>query len=160
VVDAGIVSAIIFRNTARPDKPFFASIAPVIDGATLICSAAVYAEILYGAHKAKATRAEVAAINSSMQRFRIVWPNPQLADVYARMRASLPKGHGMSHKPAESDRWTAATAIMLNVPLLTTDSGYAGIPDLDHRYYPPVPQLVVSPRTIQAAAAHVRPARS
>jgi hypothetical protein len=60
-----------------------------------------------------------------------VWPGPSLAEAYATLRAWCVKaGHGLGQKAHEADRWVAATAIWLNVPLVAHDAIFANVKDL------------------------------
>jgi hypothetical protein len=62
----------------------------------------------------------------------IVWPDPDLVDCYVTMRTWCHRsGHGLSGKHHEADRWVAATALWLDVPLVTDDRIFVGVRDLD-----------------------------
>ncbi len=55
-------------------------------------------------------------------RAEIVWPGPHLVESYASLRTwCVRTGHGLGQKEHEADRWVAATAIWLQVPLLAHD---------------------------------------
>jgi hypothetical protein len=52
-------------------------------------------------------------------------------DEYSRISAwGIKQGHAMSHKAQTADRWVAATSLAHNLPLITNDSDFDGIPDL------------------------------
>lgn len=62
----------------------------------------------------------------------IVWPGPELADTYAAVRAwCVQTGHGLGQKEHEADRWVAATAIWLDVPLVAHDAIFNDVKGLD-----------------------------
>ncbi len=55
----------------------------------------------------------------------------ELADTWARLAAELTTiGHGLQSKHHTGDRWVAATAIHLGVPLLANDRIYRNTPGL------------------------------
>ncbi len=55
----------------------------------------------------------------------------ELADTCARLSAEASRiGHGLQAKHHTGDRWIAATAIHLDVPLLTNDGIYRDTPGL------------------------------
>ena len=64
-------------------------------------------------------------------RVDIAWPGEALADVYAELRAwCVKRGHGLGQKDHEADRWVAATAMWLGVPVVAHDSIFASVEGL------------------------------
>ncbi|MGH3503136.1 MAG: hypothetical protein ACRDQA_19910 [Nocardioidaceae bacterium] len=60
------------------------------------------------------------------------WPGPVLAGTYATMRTwCVHAGHALGQKEHEADRWVAATAIWLGVPLVAHDTIFAGVEGLE-----------------------------
>jgi hypothetical protein len=52
-------------------------------------------------------------------------------EAYASLRAwCVRTGHGFGQKEHEADRWVAATAIWLQVPLVAHDGIFANVKDL------------------------------
>ena len=65
-------------------------------------------------------------------RAEIVWPGPHLTEVYATLRAwCVRTGHGLGQKEHEADRWVAATALWLQVPLVAHDRIFANVKNLE-----------------------------
>jgi predicted nucleic acid-binding protein len=61
-----------------------------------------------------------------------VWPGPNLTDVYVALRAwCVRTGHGLGHKEHEADRWIAATALWLGVPLVSHDAIFFAVDRLE-----------------------------
>ena len=60
--------------------------------------------------------------------YEVVWPDPELADICARLRAER-KAAG--REIAVADAWIAATALMLDCPLASHDGDFEGIPNLE-----------------------------
>jgi predicted nucleic acid-binding protein len=53
----------------------------------------------------------------------IVWPGPELTGTYVELRdACARRGHALSQRVHEADRWIASTALWLGVPLVAHDS--------------------------------------
>ncbi|HEY6478916.1 MAG TPA: hypothetical protein VIZ00_02735, partial [Streptosporangiaceae bacterium] len=56
---------------------------------------------------------------------------PNLTETYATVRTWCAKaGHGLGGKDHEADRWVAASAIWLGIPLVTHDTIFAKVKDL------------------------------
>ena len=67
-----------------------------------------------------------------MARAEVVWPGPNLIEVYTSPRAwCVRTGHGLGHKAHEADRWVAATAVWLQVPLVSHDAIFGNVKDLE-----------------------------
>jgi predicted nucleic acid-binding protein len=65
-------------------------------------------------------------------RAEVVWPGHNLADAYASLRTwCVRTGHGLGQKEHEADRWVAATAVWLQVPLVAHDSIFTNVKDLE-----------------------------
>ena len=61
----------------------------------------------------------------------IVWPQPSLVDAYVELRIACARsGHALGQQVHEADRWIAATARWLNVPLVTHDGVVRNVPGL------------------------------
>jgi predicted nucleic acid-binding protein len=60
-----------------------------------------------------------------------IWPGPDLTETYAAQRAWCVKtGHGLCQREHEADRWVAATAIWLRIPLVAHDAIFVNVKDL------------------------------
>ncbi|QLQ09893.1 MAG: PIN domain-containing protein [Nocardioidaceae bacterium] len=63
--------------------------------------------------------------------FEIARPDEATADAYARLRADCRRiGHGLHDKKHDGDRWIAATAVRLGVPLVSHDRIFLNVPGL------------------------------
>lgn len=55
-----------------------------------------------------------------------------LAEAYATLRTwCVRAGHGLGQKEHEADRWVAATAVWLQVPLVAHDSIFVNVKDVE-----------------------------
>jgi hypothetical protein len=60
-----------------------------------------------------------------------VWPGPNLTGSYVTVRTwCAVTGHGLGGKDHEADRWVAASAIWLDIPLVAHDAIFANVKDL------------------------------
>lgn len=58
-----------------------------------------------------------------------MWPGERLVDSYADLRhRCVTIGHGLSQKEHEADRWVAATALWLDLPLVAHDRIFGNVP--------------------------------
>ena len=68
------------------------------------------------------------ALQRDLDRYGIVWPDPDLVRVCARLRSDR---RAAGRELAQADAWIAATALRLGCPLVAHDGDFEGIPDLD-----------------------------
>jgi predicted nucleic acid-binding protein len=89
------------------------------------------AELRFGARLAAWGAERLQSLERQLARAEIVWPGPGLTDTYAALRAwCVRNGHGLGQKDHEADRWVAATAIRLRIPLVAHDAIFANVKDL------------------------------
>lgn len=71
-------------------------------------------------------------LERELEQAETIWPGPDLTDIYAALRAWCVKnGHGLGQKEHEADRWVAATAIWLGIPLVAHDAIFANVEGLN-----------------------------
>ena len=95
----------------------------------IICRQVV-AEFLYGQILSKAPSSSLLRAQEFLDAFEILSPDRSTAGVCARIRASL-KSEG--HTLPDPDYWIAAHALEEQIPLLSTDTHFTRVPDLDLR---------------------------
>jgi predicted nucleic acid-binding protein len=65
-------------------------------------------------------------------RTEVVHSGPELVQVYARLRADCEAlGHALGQREHNADRWIAATALRLGVPLVSNDGIFRDVPGLN-----------------------------
>ena len=85
----------------------------------------------FGAHIAGGGARRLHRLDHELHRAKVVWPSHHLVDHYVELRSWCVKnGHGLGHKDHEADRWVAATAIRLGVPVVAHDAIFSGTKDL------------------------------
>ena len=102
-------------------------------GTRILCSFVTAAELRFGARRAGWGERRLAALEDRLvQTAEVVWPGPRLVASYVEVRASsAERGHGLAAKAHEADRWVAATALYLGVPLTSDDSIFENVAGLE-----------------------------
>jgi len=128
VVDTGVFAAELLRRGA----PLAASYRSLLEGRPFIVSFATVAEIRFGAELASWGVPRLQRLEQRLARARIVWPGPELVAVYTDLRTTCVRnGHALGQKEHEADRWVAATALWLHVPLVAHDRIFKNAPGLE-----------------------------
>ena len=105
---------------------------PVLEGRPAIISFVTVGELEYGARLAGWGPDRLRRLENEIARAEIVWPGPNLTQAYASLRAwCVRTGHGLGQKEHEADRWVAATAVWLQIPLVAHDAIFANVKDLE-----------------------------
>lgn len=65
-------------------------------------------------------------MDAKLSRVEVVHSGPVLVLVHARLRV----GHALAQRTHEADRWIAATALRLGVPLVSDDQIFQEVPGL------------------------------
>jgi len=128
VVDTGVFGANLMpRRTSLADV-----YSPLLEGRPVTISFVTVAELRFGAKLAGWGPGRFRRLEYELSRADIAWPGPSLTDAYATLRAwCVTTGHGLGQKAHEADRWVAATAIWLGVPLVAHDAIFRNVTDLE-----------------------------
>jgi predicted nucleic acid-binding protein len=127
VIDTGVFGARLTRRT----RPLAALYQPLVEGRAALVSFITVAELRFGARLAAWGPARLRSLDRQLTRAETVWPGPELTDCYVTLRAwCVRNGHGLGQKDHEADRWVAAAAIWLGVPLVAHDAIFANVDDL------------------------------
>jgi len=90
------------------------------------------AELRFGARLATWGPQRLRRLERELRRAETIWPGLELIDAYAALRAWCVKaGHGLGQKDHEADRWVAATAMWLGVPVVAHDAIFANVEGLN-----------------------------
>lgn len=106
---------------------------PLLAGCPLLISFVTVAELRFGARIAGWGDRRLERLERRIAGARTVWPvdESSLVEAYVRLRASCVRtGHGLGHKDHEADRWIAATALWLDIPLVVHDSIFMNVDGL------------------------------
>ena len=104
---------------------------PLIVGRPAFISFQTEAEIRFGALLRGWGPARMLKLEARIAAADIVHSGPELVETYARLRVDCWRaGHALAPKQHDADRWIAATAIRLELPLVSNDGIYEGVPGL------------------------------
>ncbi len=116
-VDTNVFGAQLTRRGATLAAAYRAH----LEGRDLFISFVTLAELRYGARLAKWGAPRMQQLDSTLNAAEVVWAGDGLTDVYASLRHDCTaSGHPLGLKHHEADRWIAAAARWLAVPLITT----------------------------------------
>jgi predicted nucleic acid-binding protein len=88
-------------------------------------------ELRYGALRAGWGELRRRRLERRVGQLTVVQPDDATISVCAELRHRCQQaGHGLADKVHDGDRWIAATAIRLGVPLVSHDGVFVGAPDL------------------------------
>lgn len=129
VIDTGVFGARL--SPRAKGKALTAAYRPLLAGRPAVISFVTVAELKYGAALAGWGPARLQRLNYEMGQATVVWPGPALTDTYATLRTwCVRHGHGLGQKDHEADRWVAAAAIWLNIPVVADDRIFANVAGL------------------------------
>lgn len=128
VVDTMVVPSLV--NTSRqPERT--AECRSLISGRPIVVSFVTATEMRYGALKAGWGKLRRRGFQRDLARFVIVQPDDALMQTCAELRATCQRtGSPLGPKIHEADRWIAATAIRLEIQLVSDDAVFAHIKGL------------------------------
>lgn len=128
VVDTGVFGARLGRSPGRLVSEYQS----LLHGRPVAVSFATVAELPFGARRAGWGADRLRQLERELSRVKIVWPEVDLVTTYAHTWAWCVKnGHGLGQKEHEADRWVAATAFLLGLPLVAHDAIFKGVDNLE-----------------------------
>lgn len=130
VVDTGIVSAILVGTQRDREAELLNRYGRHLRGVSLVLSFATVAELRYGALKGEWGIARKKRMEDWFSEVAtIAMPDNDLVNICASLRDECRrKGHGLSDKIHDSDRWIASTVIRYRIPLVSDDSIFREVP--------------------------------
>jgi predicted nucleic acid-binding protein len=134
VVDTGVFGA----DLGPSSKALADRYAKLLAGRTILISFITVGELRFGALRAKWGAKRLAALDDAIGEVKVVWPGDGLVSAYAELRAEcVAAGHGLGEKSNEADRWVAATARFVGVPLVSDDGVFVSAPGIELLTAPP-----------------------
>ena len=121
VLDTSVVSLLLAN--AAPADYYQAEIA----GRRTVVSFQTQEEVLFGAIKGNWGPRRMSQLRLHLDQYELIGVTPELIDVCARLRSER---ESAGRQLNTADAWIAATALLLQSPLATTDADFEGIPDL------------------------------
>jgi predicted nucleic acid-binding protein len=127
VIDTDVFSADLVPGSRLAER-----YAALITGRPAFISFQTVAELRYGAIRRGWGQRRMLKLETKVQRVEIVHSGPELVAIYAQLRADCEAaGHALGQKPHTADRWIAATAIRLGIPLVSNDGIFRDAPGLE-----------------------------
>lgn len=128
VLDTMVVTALI-NKVKRPEAA--ARYLAIIDGRPRVLSFASVSELRYGAMKAGWGEFRQRGLERDLDEYTVIKPSDEILTSCAEMRwAARQRGHALSQKVHDSDRWIAATAVHLDLDLISEDRVFRDFPGL------------------------------
>lgn len=129
VVDTSVISAELDERFSERRRQY----EPILAGRPLLVSFQTAAELRYGALRARWGPLRLRRLERLLtEGARPVESDPEMAAAAARLRVDCElAGHGLGAKDHEGDRWVAATAMRLGVPLVAHDGIFLNAPGLE-----------------------------
>lgn len=104
---------------------------PIVVGRLAFVSFQTVAELHYGALRRGWGAARVRKLEAKISAVEVVHSGDELVATYARLRVECVRlGHALGQREHDADRWIAATALRLRVPLVSHDRVFEGTPGL------------------------------
>ncbi len=127
VVDTNVFGATLLERTAWLVDLY----GPVIRGRPVVISFQTVGELHFGAVRRGWGQARLLALDARIAASEVVHSTTALALAYARLRVACERaGHALGQRDHDADRWIAATAIHLGIPLVSHDGIFRDVPGL------------------------------
>ncbi len=127
VIDTNVFGAELTRRGAAVADAYREH----VEGRQLFISFVTLAELRYGACRAGWGERRLRRLESRLIEAEVVWAGEGLVRTYVELRDDCTlSGHPLGQKHHEADRWIAATARWLNVPLIAHDAVFHDAPGL------------------------------
>lgn len=129
VVDTDVFSRVVLA--ARP-SPGYEGFVPLLQGVRVVLAAQTVGELLFGARSRGWGPQRTQGLDELIARCVVVPVDRALTEVWADLSvACRERGHGLQDKQHVADRWIAATAIHLGIPLVSNDGIFIDAPLVD-----------------------------
>lgn len=117
VVDTDVFSALL-----APESALARRYDPILVGRPVFLSFQTVAEVRFGAVRRGWAARRLRQLDAEIGRATTVHSGPGLIAVYVELRATCERsGHALGQREHDADRWVAATALRLGLPLVSND---------------------------------------
>ena len=126
VVDTGVYNADL-----GPLSRLAALYEPIVVGRPMFISFQTAAELRYGALRRNWGPARMRKLKARIRQAVTIHSGPELVSIYAQLRVDCQLAdHPLGQREHDADRWIAATALRLAIPLVTHDRIFRDAPGL------------------------------
>lgn len=121
----------MFSARLIPDSLLAQRYEPVLAGRDEFISFQTLAEVLYGAQLRNWGAARLRRLEATVAKTEVVHSGDELIREYVNFRVACERiGHALHQREHDADRWIAATAIRLGIPLVSNDGIFEDAPGL------------------------------
>lgn len=126
-----VIDTDVYGAALVPGSTLAAMYHPTLVGRPAFISFQTAAELRYGALLRGWGRARMLKLAARIAAAEVVHSGPDLIATYAQLRVDCQRaGHALAQREHDADRWIAATAIRLGVPLVSHDRIFEHAPGL------------------------------
>lgn len=126
ILDTDVFSARLIPGSALAER-----YEAVLVGRVEFVSFQTVAEVRYGALLRGWGQARLGRMEAAIARTEVVYVGADLIRTYVELRVACQKaGHALAQREHDADRWIAATAIRLGLPLVSNDGVFENAPGL------------------------------
>jgi tRNA(fMet)-specific endonuclease VapC len=126
-----VIDTDVYGAELVPGSKLAADYQAIIVGRPAFISFQTAAELRYGALLRNWGEARMRKLEARIAAAETVHTGPELVSTYAQLRVECQRrGHALAQREHDADRWVAATAIRLGVPLVSNDRIFDGAPGL------------------------------
>ena len=127
-----VIDTDVFGSDLIPGSHLAEFYEPLVVGRPAFISFQTAAELRYGALLRGWGPARMLKLESKIEFAEIVHTGPELVLIYAELRVDCQRaGHALGQRDHDADRWIAATAVRLGIPLLSNDAIFRDVPGLE-----------------------------
>jgi predicted nucleic acid-binding protein len=126
-----VVDTDVYGASLVPGSKLAERYEPLIVGRPAFISFQTVAELRYGASLRGWGSARMRKLDAKISNAEVVHTGPSLIEVYVGLRVDCKRsGHGLAQRAHDADRWIAATALRLGIPLVSNDGIFDQVPGL------------------------------
>lgn len=126
-----VIDTNVFGADLVPGSPLTNRYEPLIVGRPAFVSFQTVAELHFGALRRGWGPPRMLKLDAKIARAQVVHSGMDLVLAWAQLRADCERiGHALGQREHDGDRWIAATALRLGVPLVSDDGIFRGAPGL------------------------------
>lgn len=126
-----VVDTDVYGAELVPGSGLAARYEPLVLGRPAFISFQTAAELRFGGLLRRWGPARMLKLESRIAAAEIVHSGPDLIAICAQLRVDCHRaGHPLAQKIHDADRWIAATAVRLDLPLVTNDGIFVDVPGL------------------------------
>lgn len=127
MVDTGVFGADLVPGSELSDL-----YEPILRGRPVFVSFQTVAELRYGARRRRWGDLRLRQLEARIGQVEVVYPGPELIEAHVDLRVACAEaGHALADRVHDADRWIAATALRLGIPLVAHDGVFRNAPGLD-----------------------------